>query len=162
MHTETLVLALGNPLRADDGVGADVLDRLASAELPQPTTLLDGGTAGLETAILLEGYQRVFIIDAADMQIEAGTWRRFQHTAVQPNAEALQSGTLHYAGLHEALLLAEALAILPDDLIIYGIQPASLDWKIGISSIVQNAVQAVTAAILHEINHPKGDNDVYR
>jgi hypothetical protein len=50
----TLVLALGNPLRGDDGIGAAILEALARSEsLPQDVTLLDGGVAGLETALLM-------------------------------------------------------------------------------------------------------------
>lgn len=159
MHSETLVLALGNPLRADDGIASVVLQELASMGLPEGITVLDGGTAGLETALLLQGYQRAIIVDAADMQCEAGTWQRFQPGALQANPDALVGATLHSAGLHEALLLAEALGILPDDLTIYGIQPASLEWEIGISPKVQATVSEVSTAILVELNHIKGAKD---
>jgi hydrogenase maturation protease len=50
----TVILALGGPLRGDDGVGAAVLKSLAKGgRLPAETDLVDGGTCGLETALLL-------------------------------------------------------------------------------------------------------------
>ena len=78
--------------------------------------LLDGGTPGLETVLLFEGYQRVIIVDAADMGLPPGTWRRFTpDTAQIRSSEAALGGTLHTAGLAEALALARALNLLPDD-----------------------------------------------
>ena len=55
---ETLILALGNPLRGDDGVGVAVLDQLNQMDIPSHTILMDGGTPGLETVLLLKNYQR--------------------------------------------------------------------------------------------------------
>lgn len=160
MVDDTLVLALGNPLRADDGIGMAVLEMLSMTTLPQSITLIDGGTAGLETAILLQGYRRVIIIDAAEMQLPSGTWRRFDHTTLQPTVATPLTGTLHDAGLNEALLLAEALNILPEEVVIYGIQPESLAWECGISSTVHDIIPDVSAAILKELNHSKGTNNV--
>ena len=50
MHT--LILGLGNPLRGDDGVGTAVIANLRNhPDLPPDVDLVDGGTAGLETAV---------------------------------------------------------------------------------------------------------------
>lgn len=147
---DTLVLALGNPLRGDDGIGAAVLEQLAARDLPQYVTLLDGGTAGLETALLLADYQRVFIIDAADMGLTPGSWRRIMPDQVTLG-EADLHGTLHSAGLAEALALASALAMLPPEIIIYGIQPAVIGWEPGLSETVTAAVPVVTGALVDEL-----------
>jgi hydrogenase maturation protease len=146
----TLVLSLGNPLRGDDGVGTAVLTLLAAYPIiPPEVVLLDGGTPGLETVLLLEGYEKVIIIDAADMGLEPGAWRRFSSAklAVQ---EANLTGTLHQAGLAEALALAEALNMLPDEVIVFGIQPAEIGWEPGLSVGVETAVSEVCKAILAE------------
>ena len=51
MRDETLVLALGNPLRGDDGAAGAVLAQLAGLPLPDTVVLRDGGTpiANVET-----------------------------------------------------------------------------------------------------------------
>ena len=147
---ETLVLALGNPLRGDDGVGAAILAQLAEADLPPGVTLLDGGTPGLETALLLQGYRRAVIIDAADMGLEPGQWARFTRDAARLGSADLR-GTLHSAGLAEALSLGEALGLLPEAVVIFGIQPAAVGWTPGLSAPVAAAVPAVGAAILAEL-----------
>jgi hydrogenase maturation protease len=150
--SKTLVLGLGNPLRGDDGVGPAVIAALQAHPLPPEVTLLDGGAPGLETALLFEGYRRAVIVDAAAMGEAPGTWRRFTPAEARlPLKEAGMRGTLHDAGLAEALALAEALGLLPPELVFYGVQPAEVGWAPGMSAPVATAVPAVCAAILHEL-----------
>jgi hydrogenase maturation protease len=149
----TLVLALGNPLRGDDGIGAAILEALARSEsLPQDVTLLDGGVAGLETALLMQGHRRAIIIDAAEMGLAPGGWARFtpEEVAFQADEVGL-GGTLHSAGLAEALALGSTLEILPPEIAIYGVQPAEVGWSPGLSNPVQRAVSPVCTAILEEL-----------
>ncbi len=148
-----LVLALGNPLRGDDGVGAAVIEALAGTDLPRGATLLDGGTPGLETALLLQGYARVIIVDAAEMGLEPGEWRRFTpaEADLKPHDLVLR-GTLHSAGLAEALALAEALGILPGEIVIFGMQPGRIGWEPGLSEAVRAALPGLCRAIREEIS----------
>lgn len=156
MMSKTLVLALGNTLRGDDGVATAVLQAiLAHPTLPEKIDLVDGGTPGLETALLLEGYVRAIIIDAADMGLAAGAWRRFlPGNGRLPARDAHLTGTMHTAGLAEALALGDALGILPSEVIVYGIQPADIGWQEGLSAAVQTAVPQVAAVILRELTDP--------
>jgi hydrogenase maturation protease len=141
----TLVLALGNPLRGDDGVGAAVLQALPA--LPPSVTGLDGGTAGLGLVLSLQGYDRAIIIDAADMGETPGTWRRFTPDSLHTRKPDLR-GTLHDAGLAEALLLGEALQALPPEIIIFGIQPREVGWSPGLTPAVAAAIPGLCEAIM--------------
>ncbi len=148
----TLVLALGNPLRGDDGIGPAVLERLRATTLPPGVTLQDGGTPGLETVLLWEGYARVVIVDAAAIGETPGAWRRFTPAEATLTANDLHARvTVHYAGLAEALALAEALGKLPAEIVIYGIQPQHIDWTPELSAPVREAIPAICAAILDEL-----------
>lgn len=152
---KTLVLGLGNPLRGDDGLGTAVIAALASAALPPDVELLDGGTPGLETVLLWQGYDRVLIVDAAQMGLPPGTWRSFTlQEAELKGADAALQGTLHNAGLAEAVALAGALKAMPPDLLIFAVQPQEVSWTLGLSEVVQTAVPAVCAAILSAIEKP--------
>ncbi len=141
----TLVLALGNPLRGDDGIGAAVLSALPA--VPPAVTLLEGGTPGLELVLTLRGYDRVIILDAADMGQPPGTWRRLTPDCLQASDPALR-GTLHDAGLAEALTLGAALGVLPPEIIILGIQPGEIGWSPGLSPPVVEAIPALCEAIM--------------
>jgi hydrogenase maturation protease len=151
----TLVLALGNPLRGDDGIGAAVLDTLECYQLPPDVTLLDGGTAGLETVLTLQGFERAVIIDAADMDMSPGTWLRFTPEAVRLYTGNLAlRGTLHYAGLAESLSLGSALNMLPSEIIIFGVQPAEISWIPGLSAEIAAVIPEVRQAVLSAVIAP--------
>lgn len=144
--TTTLVLGLGNPWRGDDGVGPALIAALQTHGAPPNATLLDGGTAGLEMVLLWEGYQRVIIIDAADLGCRPGAWQRLDLSRTPLAAHPL-TGTLHAAGLAEALALAQALDQLPPQLILFGVQPHSVGWEAGLSPAVAAALPHLCEAV---------------
>ena len=149
-QNEAVVLALGNPLRGDDGVGAAVLSALESRPGIVATTFVDGGTPGLETVLVLQGYRRAIILDAADMGKEPGTWRRFTPDEVgRPPRTLAQS--VHEAGLAEALSLGAALGTLPESIVIYGIQPGTIGWQPGLTRRVEAAIPAVVDAVIDDL-----------
>jgi hydrogenase maturation protease len=120
--------------------------------LPPDLDLLEGGTPGLETVLLLQGYQRVLIVDAAEMGLPAGEWRCFRPDEVRLQARDLQlRGTLHDAGLAEALQLAQALQMLPESIEIVAVQPQQIDWEAGLSQAVRAALPAVCQAVLERL-----------
>jgi hydrogenase maturation protease len=155
MTTHTLILGIGNPLRGDDGVAVAVLENLQERELPPGVDLLDGGTAGFELALMMQGYQRVIVVDAAEMGIAPGGWRQFTPDEVRLQSHDMHlRGTLHYAGLAEALALADAMDILPPQIVIVGVQPERIEWEIGLTPAVAAAVPHVSAAVLALLNTP--------
>lgn len=150
----TLVLGLGNPLRGDDGIGVRVVEALIANPLPVGVEVIDGGTQGLGVVPLLEGRERLIVVDAANLGQEPGAHKRFALNEVRFLGTDTQI-VIHEAGLREALLLAEALGFLPQDTVFYGIQPGSLEWEEGLSAPVQVAVQQVTGRILAELYKSK-------
>ncbi len=149
---KTLVLGLGNPYRGDDGVGTAVVAMLKSQDQPPNVDVLDGGTAGLETILLWQGYEQVIIVDAADMGMPPGKWKRFlPGEAILPLGEGAFTGTLHSAGLAEALALAEALELLPPELVFYGIQPEYTGWSPDLTAVVSSVMPSICTAISAEI-----------
>jgi hydrogenase maturation protease len=147
---DTLVVGLGNLLRGDDGVGVRVVQSLATQELPVGVELADGGTQGLELVNLMEGWQRVILVDAANVGQDHGQFVRFGLEEVRLLGSNEQI-SVHAAGLRDALLLAQVLGVLPEEVIIYGVQPASLDWDAGLSPQVEAAVPEIARCILNEL-----------
>lgn len=151
MRDETLILGLGNALRGDDGAGPAVAGWLRAHGLPPGVTAVDG-VVGLDLVTTLAGFRRAIIVDAAQMGRAPGEWGRFVRRGrfvncpYRPDAMAL-----HAAGLDDALALSAALGVLPEEVILFGIQPARLDWEPGLSAEAQAAVPAVGGAVLREI-----------
>lgn len=155
MSNKALILGLGNPLRGDDGLGPAVIAWLQEHGLPADIVAVDGGTAGLELVLTLMGYQQALIVDAADIGRAPGEWIRFtpdlQPVLDQAVGRLEEKGpllSLHTAGLAEALALGAALGVLPEEVVIFGVQPARLDWSPGLSAEVQAAVPVVGREML--------------
>jgi hydrogenase maturation protease len=146
---DTLIIGLGNPLRGDDGVGITVARALAERVLPDGVEVVDGGTQGLGLVNVMEGRQRVILVDAADVGQAPGQFVRFALDEARLRGED-QPLSVHAAGLREALLLAQALGTLPDQIIIFGVQPASVDWDEALSPKIEATLPALVEAVLAE------------
>ena len=146
-----LILGLGNPLLGDEGIGVRAVEELKGLDLPDGVTVVEGGTAGLGLIGLMERYQQVIIVDAADMGHPPGRVVRFTPLEVQfKTAEAPLS--LHQIGLGEVLALAEALEVAPAELVIIGIQPSRVEVGAGLSPEVEGAIPQIIRIILDELD----------
>lgn len=152
----TLLLGLGNPLRGDDGAGPAVIEWVRERGLPAGVTAIDAGTPGLDLVLTLADYDRAVIVDAAGLGRAPGSWARFtSERLLEDNGSGL---TLHAAGLADALRLGAALDQLPDHLVIFGVQPAQVDWSPGLSAGVAAAVPEVGRAVLNELGSQDGED----
>ena len=155
MHSGTLILGLGNPLRGDDGLGPRVVTELNRRGLPDGVTALDGGIGGLDLLRYLEEWERVVIVDAADVGRAPGEYVRF----TPREARLLTAGrgfSVHNAGLAEAIGLAEALGRSLPEIVVFGLQPERVNWQEGLSPAVEAALAALVDAVLEEA---KGDDN---
>jgi hydrogenase maturation protease len=146
--TATLVVAFGNPLRGDDGLGPAVIGALRGRALGPHVELVDAGTASLDTAFTLQDRSRIIVIDAAECGTAPGTVRRVTLTARALESRPVRANALHAAGLMEALGLAAALGSLPEQITLFAVQPRSLAFGTKLSEEVRTAVPTVVESIV--------------
>ena len=159
MVYDTLIIGLGNPLRGDDGVGVRVVQELAMQPLPSNVRAVDGGTQGLGLVNLMEDQQRVILVDAADVGRSPGEFVRFTLDEARLLGDH-QHLSIHAAGVHDALLLAQVLNMLPPDVIIFGVQPSHFEWDSSLSPEVEAALPGLVAAILAEARSRVEENSI--
>jgi hydrogenase maturation protease len=150
-----LILGVGSPLRGDDGVGIQVVEMLKEQDLPEDVLLLDAGTPGFGIVNQLQdwaqaGGGQVTIIDAVSMGEMPGVWRRFTPEEVRLIASG-EHLSLHQIDLAGSLALADAVGVLPEKIVIYGMEPACTDWKLGLSPEVSAGVPELVKYILSEL-----------
>lgn len=147
--SRTLVLGLGNPLMGDDGLGLAALARLrAEFELPPEVELVDGGTWGMNLLHLIEGADRLLLLDAIDTGDLPGTVTALGREQL-PRFFAHKLSP-HQIDLREVLALAEWRGHLPRDLAALGIQPLQVEMGERVSLPVANALEAlVERAVAH-------------
>jgi hydrogenase maturation protease len=118
-----VVLALGNDILGDDGVGI-AAGRLLQARLPAGVDSIEAGFGGFHLLDYLEGYPHALVLDAlCTRQHSPGTVLELDLADLR-----LVAGSPHYVGLPEILTLAETLGLpLPPDLRVLGLEVTRLD-----------------------------------
>ena len=146
---QTLVLGVGNYLLSDDGVSVHVIERmLAAHEFPPDVQVVDGGTCGLDLLQYLEGVNNLILIDAIHASQEAGSIIRLSGDQV-PAYLALKISP-HDIGLPDLLATAKLRDLYPENVVVIGIQPASLEFGVELSTIVANRLDELAETILAE------------
>ncbi len=97
-----------------------------------------------------EGQQKVIIVDAVRMGEAPGAWKRFTPETVRLFASG-EILSLHEPGLANGLALAEALGALPEEIVIYGVEPAQCEIAQGLSLAIQQALDPLIEEIFAEI-----------
>ena len=145
-----LIIGLGNPLQADDGVGCRVAEALAGRELPPGVEVMDAGTPGVGLINLLEGRQRAMIVDAAEMGRQPGEVVRFRPEDVTLTGST-ERFSLHRTAVADALALACALSLPLPEIVVFGVQPGTIGWRDELSPEVAAAIPGLVDAILEEV-----------
>lgn len=146
----TLLLGIGNLLMNDDAAGVLVVQNLAAKFLfPEELTILDGGTLGLDILPYLEGIDRLLVVDAVETGEPTGTIVRMTGDDI-PLALATKVSP-HQMGLKDLLLVADLQGYAPREMVLWGVQPGSIEMDIELSPEVAVSVELLEEKVLHEL-----------
>ncbi|OGG44659.1 MAG: hypothetical protein A3F84_11455 [Candidatus Handelsmanbacteria bacterium RIFCSPLOWO2_12_FULL_64_10] len=137
---KNLLLALGNDLLGDDGVGL-LAARLLREAFQDEVEVVESGEAGLALVEMLEGYERVLLLDAVVTgRCPPGAVLEFSPRDFQE----VVAPSPHYAGLPEVLDLAGRLGIpFPKEIRILALEVENpYAFQEGLSPPVQKALPA--------------------
>ena len=150
MKPRVLVAGMGNDLRQDDGFGIAVVRRFFEDGLPEGVQVYEAGIAGIGLVQeLMEGYEALIIVDAADRGGKPGTVYLLEvevpdlEEFTQESRQEFLADT-HYAVPSKALILARALKVLPPRVYILGCQPKEHELGMGLSEPVEAGVAEAT------------------
>ena len=147
---DVLVLGVGNPLSGDDAAARGVVELLKEHRLPPHVYLQQAGTPGLALPNWLEGWRSVVLVDAVELGGAPGSWRRFAPEEVRLIAQD-EALSLHEPGLADGLALTQALDMLPERIVLYGIQPAEIEPGALLSQQVSARLPEVVDQILNDL-----------
>jgi len=146
----TLVLGIGNLLMNDDAAGVRVVQALAEKYVfPDEVTLLDGGTLGLDLLPYLEGVDRLLVVDAVETGEATGTLVRLTGDDIPLTLATKVSP--HQMGLKDLLLVAELQGHAAAEMVLWGVQPGSIEMDIEMSPEVAAAVIQLQDKVLEEL-----------
>lgn len=154
--TETLVLGLGNLVHADDGAGVHAIQSLMlDSRVPAGVTLLDGGTQGLGLLHHISGVRRLLVIDAIDAGESPGTVLRFERGALQGLPG---KASVHGLGFGDLMIALELLGESPPELVVFGVQPESTDWRAELTETVAKAMPHLIDNVIAQLECWKGQD----
>ena len=146
-----LVLGIGNILLSDEGVGVHVINRFQEIfDLPDSVEIIDGGTMGLDLMPYFEGKSHVFVVDAVSADGEKpGTIQRFSGSDVMTMLGERISP--HQIGLSDLLACTAVDTQLPDNIVLLGIVPESLDTSLDMTPTIQTRVDTLVRMLQAEL-----------
>jgi len=148
--TRTLVLALGNPIRSDDGVGVAALRCLeADRRVPGSVDLVEGGTKGLELVPYISGMSRLLVLDAVDVGAVAGTILCIRDEELR---SLPGNGNVHDLALADILNALRLLGQEPQEIVLLGIQPATTELGTSLSKSVESSLQLLVEAAIAQLS----------
>jgi hydrogenase maturation protease len=145
-----LIIGVGNLLRTDDGIGVHAVNMLIdSGDLPEWVEAVDAGSSGIDLPALIQGREKVIIIDALETDLEPGSVFRFAASHLTPESGAKL--TLHESGVCDALRTLAMVGERPDVEIIgvvgrdvesAGMEP-SPDVKAALPRVLETVIEAL-------------------
>jgi hydrogenase maturation protease len=145
------VLGLGNVLFGDDGFGPFVVQSLrAGWDFPPRVVLVDVGTPGLDLVTYVQGTEMVILLDAVGATGAPGELRLYRGRELkqmQPKPRV----SPHDPAVLETLLITELAGDGPQDILLVGVIPQSLDLGVGLSAAVCEAAAAASELVVREL-----------
>jgi hydrogenase maturation protease len=146
-----LVLGLGNVLCGDDGLGAVAISRLrARYEIPGGMSVLDGGTLGLSLLPYLEDAEKVILVDAICAEAPPGSFVRLDGEEVGPAVAGRLS--VHQVGVADLLDAARWRGRLPEELVLLGLVPETLEVGLTRSARVEAGLPGLVDRVVQEVS----------
>ncbi len=151
---KVLVAGVGNILRSDDGFGVEVANRLMARDQPPGVTVVETGIAGIQLVQdLMDGYDATIVIDTIDRGRPPGTIMVIVPDVIDVhvldhNQRYDLLADMHMATPERSLMLARALQILPDKVLMVGCQPVDVESpEIGLSAEVEAAIDPAVVEV---------------
>ncbi len=143
----TVVLALGNPLMGDDGIGLAALERLQQEwEVPPDVELADGGTWGMRLLPVIEDAERLILVDAINFGVAPGTLVVLEREDLPKFMDIKLSP--HEIAVREVLALAEVRGRLPEHTVAIGLQPDTIEMRTALSPAVAAEMDGLVEAVV--------------
>ena len=161
-----VVLGVGNLLLRDEGVGVQVIEMLHKEDLSHPNlAIIDGGTSP-EIMSLIEGADKLIIIDAVKGGKEPGTIYRFTIGDVDLGSpcsvgdcgahkdtglQVYQKLSLHQMDIVDNLRMLSLIGKQPKNVVIIGIEPGTIEPGLELSSEIQSKIPQIITLITKEV-----------
>lgn len=157
-----LIAGVGNPLRQDDAFGIELVNRLKEQHtFPDNVIVQEIGIGGIHLVQELHaGYDVLILLDAVDWGLNPGDVSirivdKVKRVDELPKVERRDFlADMHYTNPVRAMILAQSLNVLPDEVYILGCQAKDTDdFAIGMSEEVLSAFPKAMELVIEWTNN---------
>ena len=153
-----LVVGIGNTIMRDDGAGPRVIARLrARFSFPPDVELVECETSAVDLLSRLERVKRLILVDAVETGGPPGSMVRLTGTDI-PEAY-LAKRSRRAPGVPDLLARASLEGKIPEETVLWGIQPQSVEMGPELTPPVAMALERLTAAVAAELDWMRVDRD---
>jgi len=135
-------------MMGDDAVGPVVLDRLAG-RVKETIVLVESVGDATHLLDTWRDTRLAVVVDAVVSGCVPGTVHRIDGLAGLP--ASWRSASTHLVGVAEAIELARAIGVLPDELVVYGIEIGEVEPGVTLSQEVEAAADRAVEALAIEL-----------
>lgn len=135
------VIAFGNPLRGDEGIGPYLLTALQEkwegndCETRCQWEFIDLGTSGMRLLTEMEHIEKLIVVDCALMGQTAGSIRSFSLKDID-TIKVTDQFSFHDTDLIRIIELAQRLHQCPEEIVIFGVEPETLAYQQELSPVL--------------------------
>lgn len=145
-----LVLGIGNLIMSDDGVGIRIVRQLAAGyRFPGGVALIEGETVGIDLLPTLEGVNRLLLVDAVETGGDPGAIVRLAADQIPMVPERRVSP--HQLGLKDLLTLAAVQGFVPEETVLWGVQPEKIGLGLELSPVVADVLDRLASHVVAEL-----------
>jgi len=146
-----LVLGVGNILLTDEGIGIHAVNALLQDySIPDGVEVVDGGTSGMELLTFIAQAAHLIILDAVKSGQEPSTIIRLDGDEVPAFFRTKISP--HQVGISDVLAAAHLINEQPDNITLFGVEPASMALSMELSEKVAPQVVRLIKLVVKELD----------
>ena len=148
---DIVVVGVGNVLMSDEGIGVRLLKELIErvGEMPG-VDFVEAGSALMPIVHAIAGRKKAILLDCAFMGESPGTLRRFEPEHVN-SIKDLPGLSLHEGDVMGAVALSDSLGECPDEVVVFGVEPAVVDIGQSLSLAIEERVPSYVEEVLKEL-----------
>jgi len=145
---DVVVIGVGNRMMGDDAVGPIVIDRLAG-RLPESVALVESVGDATHLLDTWRDARLTVVVDAVVSGGIPGSVHRIDGKAGFPSS--WRSASTHLIGVVEAIDLGGAVDMMPDELVVYGIEIGKVEPGVRLAPEIEAAVDEVVELVVAEM-----------
>lgn len=145
------ILGIGNTLFSDEGVGIHLLPILEDKfQNDADIEIIEGLTDGMKLLGPVEDAENLIIIDAINAGKEGGTIIALKGDDIPAYFGIKMS--IHQMGFQEVLLAAKMRERYPKQIVMFGMQPTSLELGVELTEINRAKLPELAKAVIGQVN----------